>query len=74
MMIFLMVCVLSLGLTGFLLGTDTFFGEPWIEETHEWISDIMMGAVLIHVLGALYESYHERRNLIASMIHGYKRK
>lgn len=74
MMIFLMMCVLSLALTGFMLGTDTFFGEPWIEETHEIISDVMMAAVGIHVLGALYESYHEKQNLVASMVHGYKNK
>jgi cytochrome b len=74
MMIFLMLCVLSLAITGFMLGTDTYFGEPWVEETHEIISNVMMAGVAIHVLGALYESYHEKRNLVASMIHGYKPK
>jgi cytochrome b len=74
MMIFLMFCVLSLGVTGFMLWSDTFFGEAWVQETHDWIADIMMGGVALHVMGALYESYHEKRNLVAGMIHGYKRK
>ena len=74
MMIFLMLCVLSLAVTGFMMWTDAFFGIEWVQDAHDWIADIMMGGVALHVLGALVESYHEKRNLVASMIHGYKRK
>ncbi|WP_413944029.1 cytochrome b/b6 domain-containing protein [Bdellovibrio sp. HCB-162] len=73
MMIFLMLCVIGLGLTGFMMGTDRFFGEEWVERLHDIIADVMMAAVVIHVLGALYESYHEKQNLVAGMIHGYKK-
>lgn len=73
MMVFLMICVIGLGITGFMMGTDAFFGEDWVEELHDTIANIMMAGVAIHILGALYESYHEKQNLVAGMIHGYKK-
>ncbi|XGC81420.1 cytochrome b/b6 domain-containing protein [Bdellovibrio bacteriovorus] len=74
MIIFLMSCIIGLAVTGFMMGTDTYFGEEWVEELHHWISDILMGAVAIHIIGALYESRHEKQNLVAGMVHGYKNK
>lgn len=74
MMMFLMGCVLALAVTGFMMGTDAYWGEEWLEELHEIIANIMMVGVAFHILGALYESYHEKQNLVAGMIHGYKNK
>lgn len=73
MMIFLMTCVIGLGITGFMMGTDRFFGEEWVENLHNIIANVMMAGVAIHVIGALYESYHERQNLVASMVYGFKK-
>ncbi|WP_373998917.1 cytochrome b/b6 domain-containing protein [Bdellovibrio bacteriovorus] len=72
MMVFLLACVIGLGVTGYMMGTDTYFGEEWVEELHHNIGNVMMGGVSIHVLGVLLASYHEKQNLVAGMIHGYK--
>ena len=72
MMLALMTLILALGFTGFLQTTDTFFGEEWLQNLHEALADILIGAVVLHVGAALFESYKHRENLIASMIHGRK--
>lgn len=73
MMLFLMALVLNQGVTGYLLGTDQFFGEEWLENWHVLSADMFMVAVGLHVLGALAESWKHKENLPAAMVHGYKR-
>ena len=72
MMLALMALVLLLGVSGYMMGTDTFFGEDWVEEVHEALANILIGAVVLHVAGALFESWQHKENLIASMLHGRK--
>ena len=73
MMLFLMALVLNQGITGYLLGTDRFFGEEWLENWHVLSANLFMVAVGLHVLGALAESWAHKENLPAAMVHGYKR-
>lgn len=72
MMLSLCGILLLLGATGWLMGTDYFWGENWLEEVHETLSGILQILVAIHILAALFLSYYERVNLVASMIHGKK--
>ncbi|MEO8409591.1 MAG: cytochrome b/b6 domain-containing protein [Propionivibrio sp.] len=72
MMLALMALVLLLGVTGYMMGTDTFFGEDWVEGLHEALANILIGAVVLHVGAALFESWKHQENLIASMLHGRK--
>ena len=72
MMLALMALVLSLGATGYLMTTDAFFGEEWLEEIHEGLSNILIGSVILHVGAALFESWKHGENLVASMAHGRK--
>ena len=37
--------------TGWLSTTVRFFGVPWVEDTHGWVSDAVIVLVVIHVLG-----------------------
>ena len=73
MMLALLTLVLGLGTTGYLMTTDAFFGEDWLEEIHEALADVLVGAVALHVAAALFESWRHRENLVASMLHGRKR-
>ncbi|WP_410498834.1 cytochrome b/b6 domain-containing protein [Chitinibacter sp. S2-10] len=73
MMLFLLVMVMGLGVSGYLMGTDAFFGEEWLEEIHEAIAYILLTGVGVHVLAAMIESWRHKENLPAAMIHGYKR-
>lgn len=74
-MIIMMLCMLALGITGFMMEEiDYFWGEDWLQDLHGWIADALLVLVLIHVLAALYESYRLKENLPLSMITGKRKK
>lgn len=72
MMLFLLVLVLSLGLTGWLQTTDMFWGDEWLEEIHELLSNALLVAAGVHALSALIMGRIERVGLIRAMISGVK--
>jgi len=73
MMITLCLLVFALGVSGFLMRTDYFWGEEWLEEVHEIFANLLMFLSLMHALAAIIESFRHKENLIFSMIHGKKR-
>ncbi len=72
MMLGLMALVAGLGVSGYLMGTDQFWGEEWLEEVHEALATLLQVAVLLHVAAALLMSRIERVNLVRAMITGIK--
>lgn len=68
------LCVAALALTGFLLGTDRFFGNSEIEEIHKLISDLIIGLVAIHLIGIFWDAYSNKRKTWMLMISGEKFK
>lgn len=72
MMLALMALVLSLGATGYLMGTDAYWGEDWLEELHEGLANTLMLAVGLHAAAAIVMSKLEKVNLVRAMITGYK--
>lgn len=74
-MILMMLCILCLGITGFMMQeVDYFWGEDWVENLHAWVADTLWILVLIHLLAALFESYRTKENLPLSMITGKRKK
>ncbi|MFA7275890.1 MAG: cytochrome b/b6 domain-containing protein [Pseudobdellovibrionaceae bacterium] len=73
MMIALILAMTACGITGWMQGLDRFWGEEWIQETHEVLANSILVLAGIHVLGAIVESFRHKENLILSMITGYKR-
>lgn len=74
-MILMMLCVLSLGISGFLLvETETFAYESWLEDLHETIANTLLGLVILHISAAVFESWRMKENLPLSMITGKRRK
>lgn len=73
MMITLCLLVFALGVSGFLMRTDYFWGEEWLEEVHEIFANLLMFLSLMHALAAIIESFRHKENLVFSMIHGKKR-
>jgi cytochrome b len=65
-------CILGLGVTGWMLGLERFFGEEWLEELHELLSNGLLLLAMAHVTGVLRASWLNRENLVASMFHGRK--
>ena len=53
--------VISLGISGFMMGLDAYWGEEWLEELHEVLSQCLMFFVGAHLLGVAYDSWKFRR-------------
>ena len=66
--------ILSLGVTGWLMGTDAFWGEEWLEELHETIAWTLLTCVGLHVLAVIAMSIRHRENLPRAMLTGKKRE
>jgi len=73
MVMALLLTVALTGLSGWLYTTDRYWGVEWVGETHEFLSNALLGLIGVHVIGVLFASVRERANLIAAMIHGKKR-
>lgn len=74
MILFLLVAVGVIGVSGWLLTTDWGWGSETIEEVHEISVNFTLVAIALHVAGAIYESVRHRENLIRAMVTGYKRR
>lgn len=72
MMLALMTLVLGLGISGYMMGTDAYFGEDWVKDIHETLADILQLAMLLHIAAAVLMSRIERVNLVRAMITGIK--
>jgi cytochrome b len=74
MMVALLVLLAVSTITGWMSTTVRFFGVPWVEDTHGYISDAVMVLVGVHVLGVLVMCVLQRENLVRAMITGWKRR
>jgi len=74
MMLLLIALVLSLGITGYLQGTDRFWGEEWLQELHEALATTLIGFAGLHALAAIVMSRIERTNLVWAMVTGVKNR
>lgn len=72
MMLLLMVLVLALGFTGWLQGTDAYWGEEWLQELHEVLANGLLLAAGMHAAAAIVMGRLERVNLVKAMVTGYK--
>lgn len=74
MMLLLMSLVLSLGATGWLQNTDTYFGEEWLQELHAWLGHGLMLCAGLHAVAAIVMGRLERTRLIKAMLTGIKER
>lgn len=74
MMLLLMGLVLSLGVTGYMQGTDTFFGEEWLQELHEFLANTLIASAGLHALAAIVMGRKERTRLVKAMVTGVKER
>lgn len=73
-MIMMMICILSLGVTGYMMQEiDYFWGVDWVEIVHGWIANGLLVLVIVHISAALFESYRLKENLPLSMVTGNRR-
>lgn len=64
--------ILGLGVTGYLTGTDQFWGVEWLGELHEVLAKGLYLLVPLHIVASIVMSYWQKQNLIKSMITGNK--
>ncbi len=74
MMLTLMALVLGLGLTGWLQGTDAFWGVDWVQELHEGLAAMLVWLAALHAAAALVMGRIERTRLIKAMVTGVKER
>lgn len=74
MMLILLALVIALGITGYMQGTDMFWGEEWVQELHEALASTLIVCAGLHALAAIVMSRLERTNLVAAMLTGVKRR
>jgi cytochrome b len=74
MMLLLMTLVLALGVTGWLQGTDAFFGEEWLQELHEGLAHGLLISAGLHAAAALVMGRLERTRLVKAMVTGVKER
>ena len=61
------------GPLAFMFSGSGHMVEEALEELHEFFANFTLLLVFIHISGVLFESMIHRENLVASMLHGYKR-
>lgn len=66
--------IIVISATGFMMGTNMFFGVEWVEELHEAVFGWLMVSVLFHVGGVIFESHRTGNRLVRAMITGEKSK
>lgn len=60
----------ALGCTGFLMGTDQFWGNENLEEIHELFASLIEALVVLHLLGLARDSYKFKRRTWLNMFNG----
>lgn len=74
MMLTLMAMVLGLGLTGWLQGTDAFWGVDWVQDLHEGLAATLVWLAALHAAAALVMGRIERTRLVKAMVTGVKER
>jgi cytochrome b len=72
MIIALLITIISIGVSGYMISTDMFFGMEWVETTHKALVKLCLLLIFGHISGVLYASYRHRENLVKSMLTGMK--
>ncbi len=61
-----------IGLSGWLMTTDMFWGVEWPEELHEVAVSWAEFSVVLHIAAVIFESIRTHVNLPRAMVTGYK--
>lgn len=73
MIVWLLILLTLITLSGWLSTTDRYWGVAWVMNLHLWATWVLLASVPLHIAGAVHASRRHRENLIASMLHGKKR-
>lgn len=63
-------CLIGLGVSGFMMGTDQFWGDETIEEIHELLAKTIQLLIVAHLAGIALDSFKFKRRTWLNMING----
>lgn len=72
MMFALWGVIIGLGVTGYMMGMDAYWGEEWLQEGHELLANSLYVLIPLHVLSAIGMGFIQKQNLVKAMITGNK--
>lgn len=64
--------VIALGVTGYMMSLDAYWGEAWLEDLHEICASGLLILVLVHFAGMGIDSWKFKRKTWMGMINGKK--
>ncbi len=65
-------CIVGLGVTGWMMGWDRYWGEEWLEQIHVDITNVLKGLLILHFLGIIIDAILHHRKSWMAMINGRK--
>jgi len=68
----LLATMVAIGVSGWLMTTNAFWGVEWVEEVHETLADWALISVGLHVAGVLFEQWRSHVPLVRAMITGVR--
>lgn len=68
----LILTLAGIGVSGYLMTTDMFWGVEWPEEVHEALVTWAEISALAHIAAVIFESRRTQVNLVKAMITGRK--
>ena len=73
LMIFnLLFTLLAIGVTGYMMTTNAYWGVKWVEEAHELLVGWAEISVVAHIAAVIFESWRTGVNLPRAMVSGVK--
>lgn len=72
MIVALLVTLSCVAATGYMMGTDAYFGVEWVERAHKLLVNGLLVLIVAHVTGVIVSSRRHRENLVVAMITGKK--
>ncbi len=74
MVMLLLLAVCAIAITGYLMTTDAYYGDDFMQGFHSLCAYGTVGLVLLHIGGVVLASVRHKENLVVAMITGEKRE
>jgi cytochrome b len=73
MVLALLLMISTIVTTGYMMTTDAYWGEEWVETVHKTAVYTTIGLIVLHIAGVILASFEHKENLVRAMITGRKR-
>lgn len=68
----LLISIVLIGVTGWMMTTNMFWGAEGVEEMHEGLVVWAAASIGVHIVAVIFEGRRNRVNLVKAMVTGYK--